>query len=173
MQDEEERRPRPASEAARVTVDDAADSLRRKLAVEGARKSYRENCATMQRVHLGPRLGAMPIGKLATAHVEDLAERMLKKGLAPKTVRNVIAFLHSVCEHAIDRGWIAMNPVTRAARPKRRRAGDAQPDLQFLTLPELEAVLRAIPDEVVVRSPAPTRPCGWRRCGAGRGSGWA
>jgi integrase len=157
MQDEEERRPRPASEAARVTVNDAADSLRRKLAVEGARKSYRENCESMQRVHLAPRLGTMPIGKLASAHVEELAARMLKRGLSPKSVRNVIAFLHSVCEHAVDRGWIAVNPVKRAARPKRRRAGDAQPDLQFLTLPELEAVLRAIPDAVVVRAPAPTR----------------
>ncbi|MDP9416263.1 MAG: site-specific integrase [Actinomycetota bacterium] len=82
---------------------------------------------------------------------------MLRRGSAPKTVRNVIAFLHSVCEHALDRGWIVANPVTRATRPKRRRTGDAQPDLQFLTLPELEAVLRAIPDEVVRRAPAPTR----------------
>ena len=36
-------------------------------------------------------------------------------------------------------------PVGRASRPKRRRAGDANPDLQFLTVPELEAVLRADP----------------------------
>ena len=47
--------------------------------------------------------------------------------------------------------------VRRASRPKRRRAGDANPDIQFLTVAELEAVLRAIPDEVVVRAAAPTR----------------
>ena len=40
MQDEEERRPRPAREAARLTLDEAADSLRRQLALQGARKSY-------------------------------------------------------------------------------------------------------------------------------------
>ena len=44
-----------------------------------------------------------------------------------------------------------MNPVAGAARPRRRREGDADPDLQFLTLPELDAVIAAIPDLVVDR----------------------
>jgi integrase len=47
--------------------------------------------------------------------------------------------------------------VRRAARPGRKRSGDANPDLQFLTIEELDAVLRAIPDEVVFREPKPTR----------------
>ena len=42
--------------ARRVTVADAADSLRRKLAMEGARKSYLEGCESMQRVHIVPGL---------------------------------------------------------------------------------------------------------------------
>jgi len=49
------------------------------------------------------------------------------------------------------------NPVRSASRPKRRRAGDANPDIRFLGVAELEAVLRAIPDEIVVRDPASTR----------------
>jgi hypothetical protein len=72
-------------------------------------------------------------------------------------VRNVITFLHSVFEHAIDNEWCVENPVRRAARPRRQRAGDAEPDLQFLTLAELEAVIRVIPDETVMRKPAPKR----------------
>ena len=72
-------------------------------------------------------------------------------------MRNLLTFLYSVFEHAIANGWCQENPVRRAARPKRRRAGDASPDLQFLSVAELEAVLRAIPDEVVHRAPAPTR----------------
>jgi integrase len=67
-----------------------------------------------------------------------------------------VKFLHSVFEHALDRELVRDNPVRRAARPDRRR-GDVNPDIQFLTLEELEAVLRAIPDEVVIRDPAPTR----------------
>src|SRR5829696_1870770 len=42
-------------------------------------------------------------------------------------------------------------PVARAARPRRRREGDADPDLQFLTLPEADAVIAAIPDRTVDR----------------------
>jgi integrase len=82
---------------------------------------------------------------------------MLDDGLSPKTVRNVLTFTHSVFEHAIAKGWCHENPVRYAARPKRRRARDARPDLQFLTVAELDAVLRAIPDEVVHRQPVPTR----------------
>jgi integrase len=156
IQDAEERRPIRAG-AERHTLDEVIDSLRRRLAVEGARRSYLQNCESMQRVHISPRLGDKPVDRVTIADVETVAAAMLDAGLAPKTVRNVVTFMHSVFEHAIDRGWTTHNPVRRASRPKRPRAGDANPDLQFLTVPELEALLRAIPDEVVVREPAPTR----------------
>jgi integrase len=111
----------------------------------------------MQRVHIGPRLGSIRATDVTTAEVEALAAAMLKKGLSPKSVRNTLTFLHSIFEHALDRGWVRENPVRRATRPGRRRQGDIDPDLQFLSLDELEAVLRAIPDEVLIRAPAPTR----------------
>ncbi len=156
LQQEEERRPRVVTDE-RVTVTEAADSLRRKLALEGARKSYLTGCSSMQQVHIEPRLGGQPLDKVATADVEAVASEMLADGLKQKSVRNVLVFLHGVFEHAIERGWAHDNPVRRAARPKRRRAGGANPDLRFLTMTELEAVLRAIPDDVVERSPAPSR----------------
>ena len=73
-----------------MTVADAADSLRRKLALEGARKSYLEGCESMQRVHVAPQLGHLPMAKVTTAHVEELASQMLRRGSAPKTVRNAL-----------------------------------------------------------------------------------
>lgn len=152
----EEDTPRPAL-ASRATIEDAADSLRRQLAMRGSRKSYLEGCESMARVHIVPRLQNAPVSKIDRADVEALAESMLKDGRSPKTVRNVLTFLHSVFEHAIDEGWCTQNPVRRAARPRRRRAGDAEPDLQFLTIDELDAVIRAIPDEPIVRQPKPTR----------------
>ncbi|MET0602015.1 MAG: site-specific integrase [Baekduia sp.] len=156
MQDEEERTPtRSVSE--RRTVDDATDSLRRKLKIEGCRTSYLQGCESMQRVHISPRLGSKPVDRVTQTQVEDLAEEMLAQGKSPKTVRNVITFLHSVFEHAIDKRWATENPVRRATRPKRRRAGDADPDLLFLSVSELHRVVGAIPDEVVLREPAPTR----------------
>ncbi len=152
----EETKPRPVV-ASRVTVDDAGDSLRRKLAMQGSRKSYLEGCESMQRVHVVPGLQNAPVGAVERKDVEALAEAMLKAGRSAKTVRNVLTFAHSLFEHAIDEGWCVENPVRRATRPRRQRAGDAEPDLQFLTMDELEAVIRAIPDETVVRPPAPTR----------------
>jgi len=99
----------------------------------------------------------MPLEKVSTERMETLASGLLSSGRSPKTVRNLLTFLYSVFEHAIANGWCQENPVRRVARLKWCRAGDASPDLQFLTVPELEAVLRAIPDEVVQRAPAPTR----------------
>lgn len=157
MQQDEEIAPRRRADAERVTVADASASLRRRLAVEGARKSYLEGCESMERVHVVPRLGTLAVHEVTSTDVEALASSMLRRGLKPKTVRNVVTYLHSVFEHAVARGWCPANPVRYASRPKRRRAGDVNPDLQFLTVAELEAVLRAIPDEVVQRTPAPTR----------------
>jgi integrase len=157
LQDEEGRAPRPVRGAVIPTVDDVTDSLRKKPRLRGLRRAYLEGCESMQRVHISPRLGSKPVSEVKTAHIEALASSMLDRGLAPKTVRNVMTFLHSIFEHAIDRRLVRENPVRRATRPGRRRQGDANPDLQFLTVEELDAVIRAVPDEVVHRQPAPTR----------------
>src|SRR5204862_6252939 len=106
---------------------------------------------------IGPAIGDKVLQRVTRRDVERLGESLIANGLAPKTVRNTLTFLHGVFEHAIDLEWTRDNPVRRAARPRRRRANDANPDLQFLTLEELEAVIRAIPDDVIVREPAPTR----------------
>jgi integrase len=156
MQDEEERAPRPVLGSDVPTVDEVATSLRARLELRGTRKSYREACEYMQRVHIGPHLGDRKITDVGTAEVEALGRVLLKGGLATKSVRNMLGFLHGVFEHAIDRGWVSANPVRRAEKPRRTRSG-ANPDIQFLSVSELEAVIRAIPDEVVVRQPAPTR----------------
>lgn len=157
MQEAEEQRPSRRRGVEPVTLSLAATSLRPAKALEGARKSYLENLESMQRVHLDPTIGSIPLEKVSIQRVETLASELLGGGRSAKTVRNILTFLHTVFEHAIANGWCHENPVRRATRPKRRRAGDASPDLQFLTVTELEAVLRAIPDDVVRREPAPTR----------------
>lgn len=97
----------------------------------------------------------MVLRKVHRRDVEAMSAWLLSRGLAPKTVANTLKILHGVFEHAIDLEWTNDNPARRAAR--RRHVRDTDPDLRFLTLEELEAVLRGIPDEVVVRTPAPYR----------------
>ena len=157
LQDEEERRPTAVPEETTVTVSEACESLRRKLSLEGARKSYLVGCRSMQEVQIDPRMGSKAVRKVNAADVEALADSMLSSGLKQKSVRNVLTFLHTAFEHALERGWVNENPVRRAAKPKRRRGREANPDLQFLTMTELDAVIRAMPDEIVERKPARTR----------------
>jgi site-specific recombinase XerD len=133
------------------TVDEVVDELRGKIAIEGARLSYRQNCATMQRVHSSPAIGKRRVDGVTHHDVERLARAMLERGKATKTVRNVMTFLHSVFVLAMRNGWVTANPVVDATRPKRRRVGDANPDLQFLTLSELDAVVATVPEVVVDR----------------------
>jgi integrase len=140
-----------------VTVDFAANALRERLAIEGARLSYRQNTESMQRIHVSPALGKRRIETVTRQDVERLARSMLARGLAPKTVRNVMTFLHAVFALALANEWVERNPVAGAARPKRRRQGDANPDLQFLTIEQLDRVLAEIPDEVAAAVPGPTR----------------
>jgi integrase len=97
------------------------------------------------------------LSKLSVRGQVRLDVGMLSKGLSAKTVRNVLTYVYSVFEYAVERGLVSANPVRHVTRPGRRRQGDVSPDLRFLTVEELEAVIRAIPDEVVIREPAPTR----------------
>jgi site-specific recombinase XerD len=101
----------------------------------------------MQRVHISPVLGKRRVDAVTTDDIERLARAMLAKGSAPKTVRNAMTFLHSVFALAIKKGWARANPVTDAARPRRRRATDASPGLQF----------RGCPAAAVRSRPRPSR----------------
>ena len=75
---------------------------------------------------------------------------MLKRGLRPKA-GTIVNFVGAVCEHAVDGRLRRQSPPRPAT--KRRRGGDVEPDLHFLSLEQLEAVIRAIPDEIVYREP--------------------
>jgi hypothetical protein len=108
------RRVSPIDERPR-TVDDVADELRDRLAIEGARLSYRQNCESMQRVHISPAIGRRRVESVTRQDVERLGRLMLGRGLAPKTVRNVMTFLHAVFALALVHEWIERNPVANAA----------------------------------------------------------
>ena len=60
----ESRRPATPAEEPPHTVDQVADELRERLAVEGARLSYRQNCESMQRIHISPAIGKRRIDRV-------------------------------------------------------------------------------------------------------------
>jgi integrase len=94
--------------------------------------------------HLIPYFGARDVGRIKT---DDFAAYMrAKSALAPKTVSNHLNFAHGLFAHACDYGWATSNPLATLKRPQQF---GANPDIRFLEVVELEALLRAIPDDML------------------------
>jgi integrase len=99
------------------------------------------------RRHLKPFFGDGPIDKIGAPKVESFLKHQRSKGLSSKTVQNHMSFLHGLFRFAVKQGWAAVNPVGLVDRPTKNRSPDRR--LRFLRVPELEAVIRAIPDDKV------------------------
>lgn len=78
---------------------------------------------------------------------DDVAGYMAARSeLAPKTVQNHVVFAHAVFAHAVKRGWAPSNPVAAVDRP---RTVGANPDIRYLDADEVEALIRAVPDDTL------------------------
>jgi integrase len=76
--------------------------------------------------------------------VEAFIQTKLREGRAPKSVLNYTGLLHAIFAFAIRRGWCATNPVALADKP---RANGRDAEIRFLNVEELEALIRAVPDD--------------------------
>lgn len=72
-----------------------------------------------------------------------LAKR--QEGLGAKTVGNLLNFLHGLFVFAIKRDWATKNPVALVDRPRQQRSAHRR--IRFLQPEELDAVIRAVPDD--------------------------
>jgi len=70
------------------------------------------------RHHLVPALGAIPVGELATAHIDALYGDLRRDGLSAGTVRRIHGVLHAALEQAVRWEWIWSNPAAHASPPK-------------------------------------------------------
>lgn len=105
-------------------LDQWLDSLR---LAPSTMASYRKNV----RLHIRPKLGAVPLAKLTgtriSAHYRDL-ERTGRQdhesgtGLSARTVRYVHTILKAALKEAVLQGLIATNPADRAVPPAAREA---------------------------------------------------
>jgi integrase len=69
---------------------------------------------------------------------------MGKTGRSAKTTLNALGILHSIFEYARREGWVQSNPCTLVEKP---RASSGDPDIRFLEQEEIEALLRAVPED--------------------------
>ena len=114
------------------------------VATRGRRRSTLMEYESFLRVHLVEFFGDVAIDKIEREQVEAFAARKLGEGRAPKSVRNYLGLLHSLFEFAKKRGWASHNPCKEVELPP---AGGGDPEIRFLDETELEALLRAVPEE--------------------------
>ncbi len=138
----------------------AAEERRRPLAQVGealiaAKRAAGRKPSTIEahsywlRIHIIDFFGPTPVGEITREDVRGFAAALERKGLAPKSRANALGTLHSLIEFAIDEGWmVGENPVKRVERPA---LATTDPDVRFLDSEEVEALLRAVPDDPLGR----------------------
>jgi integrase len=135
-----------AASGQRVTVADAGGALLAHLAAMGRKPSTLGEYESMFRVHLLPTLGSRPIDALRVEDLERYITGRLALGKAPKSIRNQLGLLHSICAYAQRRGWATDNPCARVEKP---RDVDRDGEIRFLDEAEAQALLAEVRDDAL------------------------
>lgn len=98
------------------------------------------------RRHLVPWFGGRTVDRIEPEHVEAYMRAKLEK-LASKTVTNHLMFLHGLFAFSRRRRWVTANPVAMVDRPPVARQHARR--IRFLQPVEVEALLRAVPDDTL------------------------
>lgn len=96
------------------------------------------------RRHLARYFGSQAIERITAEHLAAYMAAKASEGLSTKTVSNHLNFAHGLFSFALKRGWVAANPVAGVDRP---RLVGTNPDIRYLDRGEVEALLRAVPDD--------------------------
>jgi len=162
-----------------TTVQTLGSELLERLASKGRSRSTLEAVESHVRVHLDPFFGDTPIEKIGRVEIERFIARERRAGLAAKSIRNYLGTLHSIFDLAIRHELIGHNPCRVVDKPG--TASSVDDDIHFLTLDELEAVLRCVQADDVGRVErvlwltCALVGCGWERredFAGGTSTGW-
>lgn len=91
-------------------------------------------------------LGVLPFTKVSRESIKRLIADKIKAGLSRSTVRNIIAPLREMYNHAIDDGLASFNPAARVGRFNRRRGEDKKIDP--LTKGEVSILLKTAKEKM-------------------------
>ncbi len=96
------------------------------------------------RVHVRPYFGDRPVGKLTREDVAAFVAHLERRGLSPKTIRNLVMFVSSLFNLAVTRGWVALNPAKGIDLPDPEDAGTEE--LRYLEPHEVTDLVAAVPE---------------------------
>ena len=124
----------------RLTVDEVGQRYLVYARRRGRKPSTLGNLESELRVHVYPFFAGKYIDAITSRDVAEFVLSLERKGLAPKTVRNVVATLSAVCNFAESpqRGWVAANPCAGAELPAVPEADE----IRFLTLDEIDLLIQ-------------------------------
>ena len=138
----EETLPGPPDE--RVTLEEAGERYIDHLQLIGRKQSTIEDYRIILDRHLVPALGHKALDQVAPHEVAALMHVKLRQGLAHSTINHQLNLLQGIFRYGMKRGWARVNPVASVERP---RGADVEPDIRYLTVDELEALVRAVPGD--------------------------
>jgi integrase len=144
----EDTRARPGR-AQRRTVAEVGDAFIRAKRAAGRKAATIESLDSCLRIHIVPFFGVQPVDKINREDVQRFDKELEAKPLAPKSRANALGTLHSLIEFAMGEGWAGgENPVKRVPKPTK---ANVDADVHFLEVEEVEALLRAVPDDELGR----------------------
>ena len=142
---------------ASVTVAIAGRAWVEALEAKGRAKSHVQTVESHLRVHLEPFFKEKPLDRLTEADITRLLVELRRRGLKPKTARNVLSTLHSIFELGLRRRWVSANPCKLVDLPVVEPSGE----IRYLKQAELVAVIeRGIPDDELGTDRAAALPDG-------------
>lgn len=118
-----------------------------------------------------PYFGRRRLAKVERRHVRAFVTHLEAAGLAPSSVRAVLAPVKAMFAEALEDGAVIENPTT-GVRITGRRDGTGRRKARAMTRAELSALLAAVPDDhrlFFASSCWPTPACGYRRRSAWSG----
>ena len=83
--------------------------------------------ASLWDLHVLPRVGGLRLRELRPESVNRLIADLHEQGLAPGTVRKVVALLQGVLQRAVEWGRIPQNPARLARKPSATRSREVRP----------------------------------------------
>ena len=104
--------------------------------------STRRSYESALECHVLPGLGNLQLVDVAPLHIEEVLQASLKRGLAPKTVRNLVGLLQGIFSLAADDDLIAKSPIRDKHKPAVLRR-----DKPVWTAKQLKAIVEAVPGQ--------------------------
>ena len=140
---------KPADQA--ITIAHASRIYLTHLKRQGRKKSTITAVESCLRVWAIPFFRSTPMDRVTYQQIEDLIALMEhgqngRKGLAPKSIHNYIGTIGALYAYGLNprRSWATTNPVDGVELP----AIPESNEIRYLTLEEVDALIRAVPDTV-------------------------